>query len=42
MLLYACRNQVQDTETMRQTILDWTVAIIFGALYALIAFFSIR
>jgi hypothetical protein len=41
-LLYACRNQVQDTETMKQTILDWTVAIAFGVAFALIAFFSIR
>ena len=41
-LLYACCNQVQDTETMRQTILDWTVAIAFGVAFALIMFFSIR
>jgi len=27
---------------MKQTIKDWSVAIAFGALYALIAFFSIR
>ena len=41
-LSYVRRNQVQDTETMKQTIKDWTAALIFGALYALIAFFSIR